>query len=206
MNFLAHLHLADGDPGDMTGGVAADFVRNPDLHRLAPEVLRGVMLHRLIDGFTDRHPTTLRSISRVARAMGWYGGIVIDIYYDHILARDWPRYSSESLAEFAARSYGVLEAGHGALPEDARDFMRKFIDEDRLNRYATLDGIEDTLARVSRVIAKRIPNRPIQLTDAMPILVARDAELAADFHEFYPELMAFAAEQRLRPPDVRPRI
>ncbi len=203
MNFLAHLHLADGAPGDMTGGVAADFVRNPDLHRLPPDVLRGVMLHRLIDGFTDRHPVTLRSISRVSRTMGWFGGIVIDIYYDHILARDWPRYSSEPLSAFAARCYTVLEAGHAALPipEPARDFMRRFIDEDRLNQYATLAGIEDTLARVSRVIAERIPHRAIPLTDAMPILVARDAELAADFHAFYPELMAFAAEQRLRPPD-----
>lgn len=199
MNFLAHLHLADGAPGDMTGGVAADFVRNPDLHRLAPDVLRGVMLHRLIDGFTDRHPVTLRSISRVARAMGWYGGIVIDIYYDHILARDWPRYSSEPLAAFAARSYRVLEDGHGALPDDARDFIRKFVDEDRLNRYATLDGIEDTLARVSEVIAKRIPNRAMWLPDAMPLLIERDADLAADFRAFYPELMAFAAEQKSRP-------
>lgn len=205
MNFLAHLHLADGDPGDMTGGVAADFVRNPDLHRLTPEVFRGVMLHRLIDGFTDRHPVTLRSISRVSRKMGWFGGIVIDIYYDHVLAREWSRYSSESLAAFATRSYGVLEVGHGGLPEDARDFIRKFIDQDRLNRYATLDGIADTLDRVSRVIAERIPNRAIPLTDAVPILIARDAEIAADFHEFYPELMAFAAEQRLRPPDPRPR-
>ena len=198
MNFLAHLHLADGDPGDMTGGVAADFVRNPDLHRLTPDVLRGVMLHRLIDGFTDRHPTTLRSISRVARTMGWFGGIVIDIYYDHILARDWPRYSPEPLAVFAARSYEVLEVGHVGLPDDARKFMRRFIDEDRLNRYATLDGIEDTLDRVSRVIAERIPHRAIPLTDAMPILIGRDADLAADFHEFYPELMAFAAEHRPR--------
>jgi acyl carrier protein phosphodiesterase len=202
VNFLAHLHLADGDPGDMTGGVAADFVRNPQLHLLAPDVLRGVMLHRLIDGFTDRHPVTLRSISRVARQMGWFGGIVIDIYYDHILARDWVRYSSEQLDAFAARSYAVLEAGHGVLPEDARDFIRMFIDEDRLNRYATLDGIEDTLARVSRVIEERIPHRAMWLPDAMPLLIERDAEFAADFHTFYPELMAFAAEHRRvrRPP------
>jgi acyl carrier protein phosphodiesterase len=204
VNFLAHLHLADGDPGDMTGGVAADFVRNPDLHRLTPDVLRGVMLHRLIDGFTDRHPVTLRSISRIAKAMGWYGGVVIDIYYDHILARDWPRYSPEPLASFAARSYAVLEAGHGVLPDDARNFMRRFIDEDRLNRYATLDGIADTLDRVSRVIAERIPHRPTDLTKAVPILIARDAEIAADFHEFYPELMAFVAERRGSPPPGGP--
>jgi acyl carrier protein phosphodiesterase len=188
--------LADGDSGDMAGGVAADFVRNPDLHLLEPDILHGVMLHRLIDGFTDRHLVTHRSISRVSRTMGWYGGIVIDIYYDHILARDWHRYSAESLADFAARSYRVLNERHIVLPEDARDFIRRFVDEDRLNRYATLDGIEDTLARVSRVIAKRIPNRPIWLPDAMPLLIERDADLAADFHAFYPELMAFVREQR----------
>jgi acyl carrier protein phosphodiesterase len=196
VNFLAHLHLADGDSGDMAGGVAADFVRNPDLHLLEPDVRRGVMLHRLIDGFTDRHPVTLRSISRVSRQMGWFGGIVIDIYYDHILAREWGRYSAEALADFAARSYRVLEERLTPLPEDARDFMRKFIDQDRLNRYATLDGIEDTLARVTKVIEKRIPNRAIPLTDAMPLLIARDAELAADFHAFYPELMAFVAGRK----------
>jgi acyl carrier protein phosphodiesterase len=198
VNFLAHLHLADGDSGDMAGGVAADFVRNPDLPSLEPDILRGVMLHRLIDGFTDRHPITHRSISRISRVMGWYGGIVIDIYYDHILARDWHRYSAESLADFAARCYHVLNERHAILPEDARDFIRRFIDEDRLNRYATLDGIEDTLARVSRVIAKRIPNRPIWLPDAMPLLIERALELAADFHLFYPELMAFVREQRAR--------
>ena len=196
MNFLAHLHLADGDPGDMAGGVAADFVRNPDLPLLEPDILRGVMLHRLIDGFTDRHPVTLRSISRVSRQMGWFGGVVIDIYYDHILAREWTRYSAEPLAEFAARSYHVLYERHGVLPDDARDFIRKFVGEDRLNRYATLDGIEDTLARVSRVIAKRIPNRAMWLPDAMPLLIKNDAELAADFHSFYPELIAFVMEQR----------
>jgi acyl carrier protein phosphodiesterase len=198
VNFLAHLHLADGDAGDMAGGVAADFVRNPELPFLEPDILRGVMLHRLIDGFTDRHPITHRSISRVSRLMGWFGGIVIDIYYDHILAREWVRYSPEPLPEFAARSYRVLEERLPFLPGDARDFIRRFVDEDRLNCYATRDGIADTLERVSHVIAKRIPNRPIWLPDAMPLLIERDAELAADFHAFYPELIAFAIEQKQR--------
>jgi acyl carrier protein phosphodiesterase len=159
-------------------------------------VQRGVRLHRLIDGFTDRHPVTLRSITRVAREAGWYGGIVIDIYYDHVLAREWARYSSEPLPSFAARSYDVLKSAVPELPDVARDFIKMFVESDRLNLYATREGILDTLARVSRVIAKRIPNKPIWLPDMMPLLVARDAEIAADFHAFYPELMAFVAEQK----------
>ncbi|MBY0460303.1 MAG: acyl carrier protein phosphodiesterase, partial [Gemmataceae bacterium] len=112
----------------------------------------------------------------------------------HVLARDWPRYSAEPLADFAARSYQVLEDHFAGLNEDARDFIRRFIDDDRLNQYATRAGIEETLARVSRVIAERIPTRAVWLPDAMPLLVSLDADLATDFHAFYPELIAFAGE------------
>ena len=97
MNFLAHLHLADPDPALMLGGVVADFARNPEVAALPADVQAGVRLHRLIDGFTDRHPVVHRSIGRVAGRLGWFAGIVIDIYYDHILARDWATYSAEPL-------------------------------------------------------------------------------------------------------------
>jgi acyl carrier protein phosphodiesterase len=196
VNFLAHLHLADGDAGDMAGGVVADFVRNPELATLPADIRRGVQLHRLIDGFTDRHPVTLRSIARVSAALGWFGGVAIDIYYDHILARDWARYSSEPLSDFARRCYAVLEDRFAQLSEDARDFVRPFIDDDRLTAYATHDGIARTFARVSEVIAERIPNRAVWLPDHLPLLAARDADLAADFHTFYPELQAFVTERR----------
>lgn len=196
MNFLAHLHLADGDAGDMAGGVVADFVRHPEVAALPADIRRGVHLHRLIDGFTDRHPVTLRSIARVAPALGWFGGVAIDIYYDHILAREWARYSAEPLAAFARRCYDVLEARFAELSEGARDFVRPFIDDDRLSAYATREGIARTLARVSDVIAERIPNRAVRLADHMPLLVALDGPLAAAFHAFYPDLRAFVAERR----------
>ena len=196
MNFLAHLHLADGDAGDMAGGVAADFVRNPDLHRLEPDVLRGVMLHRLIDGFTDRHPVVQRSIARVSARLGWFTSLTIDIYYDHILALDWSRYAMESLREFTNRSYRVLEELVPLAPPDAQHFIRRFIDHDQLFGYSTPDGIATTLARVSQRIAERIPKRAIWLPDALPDLNAAHADLAADFHAFYPELMTFAARER----------
>jgi acyl carrier protein phosphodiesterase len=51
---------------------------------------------------------------------------------------------------------------------------------------------------VSKVIAKRLPHRAIPLTDALPILIQNDAAIAADFHAFYPELMAFVAQKKLR--------
>ena len=192
LNFLAHLHLSDGTPGSMIGGIAADFVKGPQVAALPAGIRAGIHLHRQVDGFTDRHPVVQRSIGRIAEGYQWFSGIIIDIYYDHILARDWERYTTEPLATFAARSYVALETLLPQLPPEAHEFVRRFIDDDRLIRYATPEGIEDTLARVSRRIALRIPSRVVRLEDAMPDLLDKHIALAADFHSFYPELIAFA--------------
>jgi acyl carrier protein phosphodiesterase len=195
MNFLAHLHLSAGTPASMLGGIAADFVRPADVALLPPDVQAGVQLHRHIDAFTDSHPVVRRSVGRVSAGLGWFAGIVIDIYYDHVLARDWHRYSAEPLRAFADRAYAALEP---LIPTagDAAGFLRAFIADDRLVRYGTVPGIADTLARLSDRIARRIPKHAVRLEAAMPELLRLDAELAADFHAFYPELIAHAERCR----------
>lgn len=198
MNFLAHLHLADGDAGRMAGGVVADFAKPAEVAALPADIREGVRLHRAIDAFTDRHPVVNGSVRRLAAGYGWFAGIVIDIYYDHVLARDWTRYAAEPLAAFAARAYAALEALLPAVPEEAARFIRHFVDDDRLVQYSTPEGIENTLARLSDRIARRIPKHAIRLEAAMPELLAMDDLLSADFHAFYPELIAFAASERSR--------
>lgn len=188
----------------MLGGIVADFVYNRDVPLLPESVQQGVRLHRFVDAFTDRHAVVLKSVSRMSAKLGWFTGIVIDIYYDHILARDWSRYSIEPLDTFARRAYRHLGGayaqtpleGQPFTPPEAQHFIRRFIDNDVLVDYATTDGITRAFERVSRVIAERIPKKAVWLPDAMPDLLAADADLAADFHTFYPELFAFASEQR----------
>ena len=192
MNFLAHLHLSEGTPGSMLGGILADFVKGPDVAALPPDVIAGVMLHRHIDAFTDRHPVVQRSVGRVSEKLGWFAGIVIDVYYDHVLAREWDHYSGEPLRAFADRVYALLDDHMSFVPPEASVFVRRFIDTDRLVQYATPEGLADTLLRLSKRIMQRMPKRDVRLQDSMPDLIAADADLAADFHAFYPELIASA--------------
>lgn len=192
MNFLAHLHLAPDSPDERVGSVVADFVKGPDFHALPPAIQRGVRQHRAVDAFTDRHPLVQRSIVRISKNWGWFSGIIVDVYYDHLLARDWSRYAHEPLRGFADRMYAILGAHAPELPMPGRGFVEWFVSDDRLWRYRTPDGIEDTLRRLSRRIAERIPNRAVKLHEAMPDLIANDAGLEDDFCSFYPELMAFA--------------
>lgn len=192
MNFLAHLHLSHDTPDHRVGNVVADFVKGPAVKLLPETVQAGVRQHRAVDAFTDRHYLVQRSIVRISRNWGWFSGIIIDVYYDHLLARDWDRYADEPLRTFADRMYGVMHACVPHVEPGARWFFERFVQDDRLYRYGTADGIADTLARLSQRIAERMPTRAVPLQDAMPDLLANDAGLGEDFRAFYPELVAFA--------------
>lgn len=180
----------------MIGGIVADFASNPEIAVLPENVQAGVRLHRMIDGFTDRHPTVHRSIGRISSRLGWFAGIVIDIYYDHLLIRNWDRYALEPLGTFAKRAYRTLETLLPIAPISAKTFLRRFIDNDHIGQYASVEGLTKTLARVSQRIHERIPKRAIWLPTAIPDLIAVDDGLVEDFQSFYPELIAFAEQSR----------
>jgi acyl carrier protein phosphodiesterase len=199
LNFLAHLLLSDDDPGVRTGNMIADFVKGKDaVVQLPAAIQAGVRQHRAVDAFTDRHPLVQRSITRISREWGWFSGIVIDVYYDHLLARDWPSFCTEPLRPFADRMYDTIRGGTEWLDPHGRWFLDRFITDDRLVRYATTDGIRDTLARLSRRIAERMPTRAVRLEDAMPLLTREDAALDTDFRAFWPEVRAFVGQSRER--------
>ena len=199
MNFLAHMHLAEPTADAVIGNVIADLIRGPDLAALPPAVQAGVRVHRKVDAFTDSHPAVSRSVTRISAKWGWFSGIIIDIYYDHVLATQWPDYSAEPYHDFCGRMYDVLEAAKPLVNDEGKFFLTKFRESDRLARYATTDGIAETLALVSRRIAARIPKRALPLDEAMPELTALDAELRGDFRAFYPELRRYVDGLRSAP-------
>ena len=194
MNFLAHLHLAPDEAGLQLGGVLADLVKGPGVHLLPEDVRAGVTLHRAIDAATDRHPATGRAIRRIGERWGWFSGIVLDIHFDYILARNWADYSREPLRQFADRMYDVLQSGTQYLPADGQQFLGGLIRTDRLVAYGTVEGLTETLTRTARRIEKRMPTRALPLGDAVPELLALDAELTADFRELYADLMRLAGK------------
>jgi acyl carrier protein phosphodiesterase len=203
VNYLAHLYLSDGSPHLLTGGLMGDFVKGDAHRRLPLDMGRGVWLHRLVDAFTDHHPVVGRTIRRLAGRWGKFAGIVSDVLYDHVLATDWARYSRESLRPFADRVYGVLRAHTAFMPLAMRETVCRLIREDKLVSYASEEGIRLTLAFVRGRIQARMPGRDLPLEEAIEDLRRGRAELAADFHEFFPQLIAFT---EARKGDVWPRV
>jgi acyl carrier protein phosphodiesterase len=192
VNYLAHLFLADPTPESMLGNVLADFVKGKAHLALPPAVQEGVLLHRQVDKFTDNHPVTHRSIGRVRERWGWFSGILIDVFYDHFLALDWERYSSQPLRAFIDNAYGVLLAHQPLMPEHMQELVQRMVRDDRLMSYTGFDGIAVTLKRISRLIRRR----EVHLELAIEDLQRHHDALRADFHDFFPELVAFVQAQK----------
>src|SRR3954453_2663939 len=109
MNFLAHLYLSGNDPEIMVGNFLGDFVRGRNLlERYKKNIATGIELHRTIDEFTDTHPIVAQSKNRLREKYRHYAAVIVDIFYDHFLAKNWSEYSSELLPDFADRAYQIL--------------------------------------------------------------------------------------------------
>lgn len=138
MNYLAHLHLAPDNPAARVGNLLGDFLKPSHALHLPPALQQGMALHRRIDSHTDRHPLVMQSKSRIAPIRRRYAGILVDIFYDHFLARHWARFCSMPLADFTRRSYAELQAHRQWLPPRLLEILPRMQAEDWLLSYARL--------------------------------------------------------------------
>jgi acyl carrier protein phosphodiesterase len=193
MNWLAHLFLSEPEVEPRLGNLLADLVKGKARAGLPPGILRGIACHQAIDAFTDFHPVVQRSKRRVGEEHGRLAGVLVDVFYDHFLARDWARYAAVPLEQFTAEVYASL-GGHptDCLPAEARDALGRMIAEDRLGSYRRLAGIEAALERIGLRLEARL-GRPFALGRAVRELEAHYDAFGADFTEFFPELRAHVA-------------
>ncbi|TBN49918.1 ACP phosphodiesterase [Pseudomonas sp. BGI-2] len=186
MNYLAHLHLGGQRPGQLLGSLYGDFVKGRLQGQFDPEIEAAIQLHRSIDVFTDRHPLVDTSLSRFSITRRRYAGIVLDVFFDHCLARDWTLYSNQPLELFTSDVYRVLSA-EPQLPERLARIAPHMVANDWLGSYQEFEVLEQVLRGISRRLT-----RPEELAGAMQELRVLYEPLSDDFRLFYPQLQDFA--------------
>jgi acyl carrier protein phosphodiesterase len=187
---LAHVFLSEPDIEFRLGNLLADLVKGRDRAGMSPGFLRGVKCHQAIDAFTDYHPVVHRSQARISDGYRRFSGILVDVFYDHFLALNWERYSSETLDAFTGRLAAEIRAHPMELPEEARYALGRMLEDNRLTAYRTIEGIEATLHRVSQRLEARI-GRAFALEKAVSELQENFEGLGSDFAEFFPLLQAY---------------
>ena len=189
MNYLAHLHLGGQRPDQLLGSLYGDFVKGRLQGQFAPEIEAGIQLHRRIDVFTDRHPLVDIALGRFSDTRRRYAGIVLDVFFDHCLARDWRLYADQPLAQFTADVYRVLSR-EPQLPERLAKIAPHMVANDWLGSYQEFEVLDQVLRGISRRLS-----RPEELARAMQELRRLYEPLSEDFRLFYPQLQDFAQSQ-----------
>jgi len=186
MNFLFHMILSGDDEQLLVGNFMGDFVKGPLRDRFPPRIRQGVYLHRRIDSHADHHPIYRRSRQRLSPSYGLYRGVMLDLFYDHLLCNDWENWCAEPLSAYLARSRAIIERRRDALPPELRPLV-PFIFDELLPSYGEVAGIGRALARLSRRLT-----RPNPLHGGEAELRRNHGGLLEDFSLLTPELFRFA--------------
>jgi acyl carrier protein phosphodiesterase len=175
------------------GNLLGDFVKGrPWDDRFSETIWRGIMEHRRIDVYTDSHPVWRESRGLLPLPFRRYSGIIIDIFYDHFLIRNWHRFSPEAeLGAFIDSIHRDLDASMHHAPVPAAEIIRAMMTEEWLEAYASLEGIKSTLVRVSMRSLALVP--VASAFDAVyPVL----PEMEEHFLSYYPDLIGYVEEMR----------
>jgi len=185
MNWLAHLVLSDPAPMFRVGSLLPDLLPIADLRELPTPFLEGVQRHRQIDAFTDAHPAFKRSVARMQPPYRRYGGVLVDIFYDHLLTRQWNDYSATALPDFLTDTYAAFDECRDHIPSNAYAILRRMRAGGWLNSYGDIEGVRTTLQRMSQRL-----RRPFDLAAATTELERNYDALHQDFAEFFPQALA----------------
>ncbi|MDH4609538.1 ACP phosphodiesterase [Pseudomonas sp. BN102] len=189
MNYLAHLHLGGSQPAQLLGSLYGDFVKGPLDGRWPADIEAAIRLHRRIDAFTDSHPLITLAKQRFPAERRRFAGILMDVFFDHCLARDWGQYAAEPLDDFTRHVYQVLVA-EPQLPGRLALIAPRMAAQDWLGSYRDFETLELVIAGMARRLS-----RPEALAGAMDELEALYQPLSEDFRRFYPQLQQFAGSQ-----------
>ena len=192
MNFLAHIYLSEGDEQITIGNFMADGIKGSSYKKFAVPIQKGIILHRAIDTFTDAHPIVRQSTKRLHPKYHHYSGIIVDILYDHFLAKNWSMYCEIPLAKYAARFYTLLKKNQQNLTPSIQRMMPYMIADNWLLSYAEIEGI----ATVLRNMDRRTQHKS-GMKNAVEDLETHFTEFEAEFTLFFTDLQRFS-QQRLK--------
>jgi acyl carrier protein phosphodiesterase len=186
MNFLAHLYLSGDNPKIRVGNFIGDFVKGKNLaDRFNSDIAKGISLHREIDWFTDTHLVVKQSKDRLRPKYRHYSGVIVDIFYDHFLAKNFNKYSTILLPDFAEMCYETIQQHDAILPEEVKHMLPYMVNGNWLVNYSKLEGIQKALSGMAR--RTRFESK---MEESVTDLRQSYEDFKKEFEIFFPDLIS----------------
>ncbi|HJN05901.1 MAG TPA: ACP phosphodiesterase [Bacteroidales bacterium] len=190
MNFLAHAHLSQDNEDVIFGNFIADAIKGKSYLKFRKDIMYGILLHRDIDTFTDKHRIVKNSRAEIRENFGKFSGIVVDIYYDHFLARNWTQYHNLELAQYSTHVYLILAKRFLLLPSRIKLLLPFLIGQNWLVGYANLNDLQNVFNGMDRRTGY-----VSGMGNAVKVLEEKYDLLHMDFKAFYSELEKYSANR-----------
>ncbi|MFX0556889.1 ACP phosphodiesterase [Maribacter sp. CXY002] len=190
MNFLAHIYLSFGDNDITIGNFVADSIRGNKYQHLPERIQKGITLHRHIDTYTDAHKIPRMSSKRLHENYSHYSRVIVDIFYDHFLAKNWSTYSDMPLDVYVNDFYHLLKDNYLLLPDNTKRMMPHMISENWLYNYSKMEGIANVLNGMNR----RTRNKS-KMNFAIIDLEEHYSHFENEFTLFFEELIIFSKQK-----------
>ncbi len=190
MNFLAHIHLSGENEFIKIGNFMADGVRGKQYENFPPAIQKGILLHRAIDTFTDAHPIFRQSTKRLHSRYHHYAGVIVDMYYDHFLAKNWSNYNTENLNLYANTFYQSLLDNHTILTTKTQNLLPYMMEYNWLVNYQSISGLKRILTQMDY----RTKNQSLMRFATEELITYYD-EFETEFSLFYKEVQLFSKDK-----------
>jgi acyl carrier protein phosphodiesterase len=185
MNYLAHLYFSDSTPLAWAGSLMGDFVKGNISDTLPEQLSRHLKLHRYIDRLTQNNEIFQISRRRLDCRFRFARSILVDVFYDHFLARQWGEYSSQPLADFSQDVYHGLQKCFDILSPALQKQLPRMVEFDWLTSYQRTDVVQRVLIRLEERLQHKIP-----LAEGFDQLEVWRNELESDFTAFMNDAIA----------------
>ena len=183
MNYLAHAYLSGDNNNLLIGNFIADHLRGNDFKNISPAIIEGILLHRQIDTFTDSH-SEFKKVKRLFyNGFEKHSGILVDIYFDYLLAKKFELHHHQSLQSFSHKVYQIYSEHQHIMPQSSTRFLDYVIKNNIYNAYGTLEGIEKVLFHLSQRIKHNV-----SLHDSVLLFKQQEAEITVHFNLFIEDL------------------
>lgn len=179
MNYLGHIYFSNNDFELAYANLYGDFIKGRNLAHLPQKLQDGIRLHRSIDHYIDQHPAVkeLKSILKVD--LPKVNPIAIDLYFDHLLAKEWINYHPAPLENFLQDFYGFQPNYWDAYTDAFQSFIARMREVQWLSYYAEFFGLTKACEGVSSRLS--FPNK---LSSAPSVFSRFQSEITEGFHLF----------------------
>ena len=188
MNYLAHLVLSRHDQKCLLGNFIGDEVKGKAYHNYPNDIAVGIKMHRAIDNFMDSHPVVKESKTRIRPSQGKFSGVVLDVFYDYLLCKNWNRYIDQEFGDFIEDIYSQLRQQKDLMPRFSQLIIEKMVEGDWLGSYQNIAGIERALTGLS----KRTPYKN-NMSSAASLLEQQEQQFSQEFNIYFPQVIEFCA-------------